>query len=375
MRNLILLPLFVFLSFTADAEITDAFAKEQVRKLCPECNDDQLVQTLIKERSMLNRIGLKNLSKTQGFLSPEDVSIPEKVRAVAKSVLYMMIISRDSSTIRKLSMTLLKEHLPSIKEFKSPAGQKIHALVSAYFIKCEQDRQEVCAIPGLPTGMVGAGSAFLMGASGKELWTANHVMEEAIRQAAGNSESGSVIPDLIARKIKFDVLLFDSEGRLVVTPWTNSVRIVAASSPVPMSPNATVPQIDGLKLELENPLSIPGLSFADSPANVEETVFHLGYPVCTGCEDHYVSDEQWLQVGTRFPFQDARGSELRITVGEIYQQNPVLTSNADAVHGMSGGPAVNASGMVVGINSRAIPEVDYRRLYLPFRGIELAPVR
>ena len=357
-------------------DITDASVRQSIQGICPHCSQDQLVYILQRERvTQKNSVdeGGK-IANVQGFLPLTAPEVPPAVRQAGRSIFQIFVISSDQSLSPRVSVRWRARFLSSLGAPANNTALRNAALAQAFFAHCQENRRSECSVPIQTQGILNVGSAFLVGPSGRQLWTANHVMGKAIRELGRGVKESQMIPKLIASKARFRIALFDGEGNLVATPWSNSIRIVGSVAKYPMGDTTpTFPPGDSLELELEKPLALPGLTSATRSVSLFDPLFHLGYPDCTGCKSMY-PEEGWLKEGTRYPFLDARGAELRVTLGEVFRLRSGLISYADAATGMSGGPTLNAAGEVLGVNSMMTAIVDFREPSLPLRLIEVAPL-
>lgn len=356
---------------------TDEAIAAEMQRLCPDCNLDQLRKTVVDTRKVMNSVGQRPVAETLGFLEATDASLPGPVRLATKSTLHILVLQDDLSQLKKLPVDKLEQIIPLLAASKDPADIMYTQLFTLYTSRCKAAGETTCAIPGFAaggtSGLLGGGSSFLVGDSGTDLWSANHVMADPLKEALQKTNS-RWITDLISQRYRFNVLIFDSENRLVATPFDNGLRIVRTNHNLPIK-NPTVPEIDGLRMELERPLAIPGLKIAARPLRIGDRVFHIGFPQCTGCGDGANQSELvWLTTRTSFPFEDAPGSGLRVTAGKVIEKTSVYTSATDGNTGMSGGPSVNASGEVVGINSQMALQTDPLLMVLFRSELKLAPL-
>jgi len=315
---------------------------------CPGCTPTSLQYLHNQQRMILSRTENSAITLKPGFYTIQSPEVPAKVKQASRAVFSLIILSDDESRFPESKTQELGQLQQKLFASPEPHKQRVAQVVKLYWEKCRQQNQRVCRAP-INEGATGGGSAVLIGAAGKDLWTAGHVFEQPFRQALQKLQSDNV-QDLVMRHQSFKVLIFNSENKLVAHPFNNSLHLAysASDSVVPrLGPNI---QQDTLRFELKNSLG-QGLEIANQ-LREGANIYSVGYPACTGCAEKYNSMEERLVSGTRFPHRDATQFDHQITLGQILSQdNNLIITNADAHGGMSGGATLDEDGRVIGINS------------------------
>lgn len=287
---------------------------------------------------------IKNPITTRpGFHSLNENWVPDAVRKASKSVYSIFVFS--------IKPELSDDQTPSLvgtfKDFYHPPARLdsfFDQMIRAHIGACPE--KGGCQVSW--SGMA-SGSAFLVGESGRELWTANHIFTPV-------TENG-VLEDLK----NIEIYIFDENQKLVAHPFNNSFRLVSTANAGPIPRDGSC-AMDFVKLELKNPIG-RGLRLAKEVPEAGAPVYHLGYPNRTGDERDYKNNGEWLNQGTRYPFPDAKGETLSVTAGVILPQHKenMILSNADGTNGMSGGVGVNEEGEALAIFVMDIPKLVYEK--------------
>lgn len=283
-----------------------------------------------------------------GFFQIHDARIPLPVKIASQSV-YSIIVLAESDSLYTEHLTFqLEKKFAELSAQPTTQARRVAQVIKLYLERCKAADQALCRVPG-KAGATGAGSAVLIGASGRELWSAGHVFEKPFQEAL-KSHGFKNVQDIAYRRHPFKVLVFDGQDRLIAHPFNNELRLVySASSEVVRMSDPEVNR-DHVRLEFLNPIG-RGLEVAPSQRTGAK-VYSVGYPACTGCAKEYANPRDLLLSGTRSPFRDASQFDLQVTVGTILTQDMnIVVTDADAHQGMSGGAALDEEGRVIGINA------------------------
>ena len=329
----------------APANLDDQQTAQFYSRQCPGCTLTGLQFFNNQKRLALAKT---KITLKPGFYTVDQPEIPSKVKQASKAVFSLIVLNEDENTYPEIFSHVLEEKFRTWSQAPEAHTRRVAQVAKIYLDQCKAESKALCRAP-LKVGAIAGGSGLLLGESGTEMWTAGHVFEEPFRQALQKIKSNDV-QELVRRQMSFKVLIFDAENRLVAHPFNNKMKLVySASAEIVPRANPTI-QIDNLRFELEKSLG-KGLEIA--PAIKPGTnVYSVGYPSCTGCAQKYGSIEEKLLSGTRFPYRDASNFDHQVTLGQVLdQEGTVITTNADAQGGMSGGAALDEEGRVLGINS------------------------
>lgn len=328
------------------AAITDPQLRAGVRAQCPACDLFQLRERAGKAPFELFIQGVPVPVPAPGFKRIDDPLIPRDVRAAEPSVFRITFLPKftgamETTTTQRLANIVRRMALTN-------EVQTVVDVLRAHVERCERDGREECEYPPIEalTSAVVA-SAFLVGDSGRELWTAAHCVRDAIK-AQLRAQRLRLKHWLADPRQRLSFYMFDSRGEVLLMPSASGARVLRVGQSTQSSRDFAV-------LELDQALPRPGLKVARRALKTGEAVFSLGYPGRTGGEDAYKNANEARRSGTRYPFDDAPGNELRVTFGYVVDSK-LRGILMDAGAGSSGGPGLTADGRVVGVNSR----VGYR---------------
>lgn len=305
---------------------------------------------------VLSLISTPALAKP-GFITALDPSVPAAVREASKGVFSLIVLADDESTYSHVSLATLEQQAQTWANAPDSQARRVAQVAQVYAQRCKAQRLSLCPSP-LSAGAIAGGSAVLIGASGTELWTASHVFEEPLRQAL-RSSGFSDVRELARRRWKFKTLIFNHEGRLVADPFSNPMHLsFAATGKIIGRLEPDLP-VDQLQFELEKPIG-RGLDAAPSDISAGVVTYSVGYPSCTGCSNQFASLTESLMSGSRAPYRDATAYDHQLTVGHVLERRGlVITTDADAQDGMSGGATLDEFGRVIGLNSAVNVSVNF----------------
>ena len=353
MKFFVLMSLLVFGALSAADDwktVTDAQMRSEAWDFCPDCSIEDLRKAISGVRSFIiynnEPLGMKGL----GFHELTDPNVPQAVQTAATSIFKVIIIPSEDSDFLAASPKDVRETIWPALAPLTGNGIWTKEIFGALLDDCEATHATTCQVPTLLTLKkmdLNIGSAFLLGSGGRRLITAGHVMAPLIKRELAKTHLDH-IGDLIAGRNELRLYLIDSRGSGVVTPFSNHVRIVKADETI-LQDHIPVGK-DVIELELEKPLSLPGIQPALICPNKGESVYALGFPSSTGTRPQYTSEKEWVNFGTRFPFRDSPGDRIQVTLGEVLEQTAQTITNADISPGMSGGPSLNEKGELIGVN-------------------------
>lgn len=350
---------------------TDAQERARRRAECAECDLLKLREIFSSSTVQLRRRGKIVRQAPAGFRRLDDPVLPPAVRAARASVLQIAYLARSGTEMSSVSTEKLRKVL--YKLLLARESIDLTRILLAHLQRCERTHAAICEYPSANTLVsVATGTGFLVGDSGREVWTAMHVIDDLLNIQLSEQET-SVAHWRADPLQRLQVYVFDADGNALLLPGENGASLARSG----VGDN---PRRDFAVLQFDQSLARPGLTLAPRLPRTGEPVYALGYAKATGRAEFYRDVKDVLSEGTRFPFDDAPGGELRATLGTVLSTSP-LTLSIDGARGMSGGPTLDGYGRVVGVNARA----SYSGYQLPlengaieqafFRMFVLAPVK
>jgi Trypsin-like peptidase domain len=339
------------IGFDSHASVTDQQMKDLIQADCRSCTPGELQESIVSKRLKWTIDGVPVGSRGAGVHKAADGEIPLPVKKAAASTFEVVVISGMKNNLHSEKIDELREQVVSMEKLSGTYAY-IRQVMATILSDCETNHQLNCEVPTEEV-LIHArqGSAFLVGQSGQRMLTAGHVIRDLIVDKLQPKEK---IADLIKHHVNFEIFLFDSSGKSVVTPLNNTFHLVKAAEAI-LQQDIPADQ-DFAEIEFENRLDFPGLMISSSTRlEKNTTTYSLGFPSCTGCDSTYSTPIEWIESGSRYPFEDSPGGTLEIAVGALAKQNSSFTLVSDIIGGMSGGPTILQNGEVIGINVKGVP--------------------
>lgn len=306
------------------------------------------------------------LAKAQGFYSPNDPSIPNKLKQAADSVYEIRTAYfedfENQSDITVADISTMDNSAINSAISKMQLDKKDSQIVRAFIDKCKTPEQKAnCIIPI----KINSGSSFIAGTA-NTLWTNAHVMERMLNAKAITNDK--TLGDVLSSRDTMPIFIFNKNGEMIFNGLQNPISFKATplQTAITLQGNSFY-GVDSDYLGIELPFSL-GNPLPIAKAINSDGVAVIGYPYCTGCTAPDGHDP--IEFVSRYPFPDAGDCQEKITGGsllnaeawgQLAQVNQYLVQNlnrstfigytADSQYGMSGGPVVNSNGEVVGIHA------------------------
>ena len=311
--------------------------------------------------------------KGLGFYTVSTPGIPSGVISAANSIFTLKVMSltdeKSSTTVNVTDDAKTKEAKEKIKDSREFDEMERIAIIKQIehcqkFEKIE-DKQN-CTIVGEFRQSTG-----FLAKDGRTLWTNSHAVEKNMDmiEKYGNEQSKA---NQIKNKGRLVIFIFDQNGQLVLDPYENEVHIQVGPEPSFVAlhrKNFYAEDCDYIGLSLTKDIGTP-LKIAAQTPQVGETIYVLGYPVCTGCDSSNYDGANTTDFTSRSPAPDSNGKGLKISVGDVvnpeglesffgmqksalklWNLQKMLFYTADSHYGNSGGPVLNAKGEVVAIHA------------------------
>jgi hypothetical protein len=194
--------------------------------------------------------------------------------------------------------------------------------------------------------------------NGSRVRTALHEISEVVARYADKAAPRSIVTASIPLYIS------DSAGRRIWSPQNGvAMATFRKVDPFRVVNNFTQPNDDIADIQLGRPVGTP-LNVAAGGPRENETIYIIGYP-------------QKSEDRQQYSVPDAPGGQIRISVGEVISMETaskkqgveprdltrktkayyrdMYVTNADGGPGLSGAPAVNARGEVIGTMTAGYP--------------------
>ncbi len=286
-----------------------------------------------------------NLMAKPGFMEIQNDEIPSNVRKAASSVYKLFIPAGESKlvSLKGISLFRKKEEDPWIR-------------MQIGF--CKRTNQQECLL----FEQIGEGTAFSMG-SHFSVYSAMHNFYDEISYKSKKSNARSrleLIQELQREPIVFAMSSYEHQS--VINPakdfgfpqFFNPSKYLLRSNLISFV--STIGRVsDIIKIRTEKFLN-NFLTQAKLTPRIGEQVYVMGYPSRTvdrksvGAED---SDGESLRVSTGSTVSFEEWERISGTITNSQEKeilvNNFLYTDADCVHGNSGGPALNSEGEVIGI--------------------------
>lgn len=299
-----------------------------------------------------------------GFYSSQALEIPDAVKAQEKFI-YRITVPYFS--------TLAKKHYEQVK-----ANPKLSAAALADIIACQKANLDSCVIH---LGEI-QGSAFL-DESGSSIWTNCHIVHAWIEYQKQNLILSGIPDSSLLREVfasSVPMQLKDSNGREIFagerSGKANIQSMMVLSRLAPRELECSVMD-DVVKIRLPSPLAAAGIKRSkDRPALLaNQKTFIGGHPRPTDTrlalgkldsdgKSFYWATGPHLAKGADSQKYFLGRKDYSFTLSNSFLQ--ILLS--DSAEGMSGGPALNEKGELVGIYKGLIP-LDSEKKDLPLASL------
>ena len=305
-----------------------------------------------------------------------DSSTPTQLSLVADSVFEVRMPGGDS----KGAVSILDLTSPTLQNIgaridRDPDLDALGKIVAKKQIEnCRRERIEThCPVSHL---MVKA-TAFIAGGDGSVLFTNAHVVDDYYKLLKVLSPEMNTEATLTSSN-SLPIFLFDRNGQLVFDPYVDGAKIKTIGAPSSLSKaRGTWFAEDSDYVVIKLGKSIGHPIAIGKRASVEQSVWHVGFPACTGCTRNANINDPALN-RSRKEFGDSTGVGFYWSpAGEIVSTNvaqshvdhfeqfqalanwdKMIFFSGDSQVGMSGGPILNDQAQVVGIYAGSKPLIN-----------------